>query len=134
MDWFANGLPREGARAGERRAADLARRNPPTCRLHDRPHDVTQRVRAAGRNMCVVVDDANVVLGVLDDPALNGDRPPLVEEAMRPAPSTLRPHLTLDQVAEHLKRHDREQVLITSADGELIGVLFRKDVEQRSAE
>jgi hypothetical protein len=55
-DWFAAGLPREGAEAHVPRVTDLAERDVPTCGLQERVGDLQERVRAAGRDVCVVVD------------------------------------------------------------------------------
>src|SRR2546427_11479805 len=87
-DWFAAGLPREGAEAHVPRVADVAERDVPTCKLHERVGDLRERVRAAGRDVCVVVDAGRVVLGIVDAEALAGDSATMVESIMKPAPVT----------------------------------------------
>src|SRR5207245_1985705 len=72
-DWFAAGLPREGAEAHVPRVADIAERDVPTCGLHERVGDLQEGVRPDGRNVCVVVDAERVVLGLVDLEALSGD-------------------------------------------------------------
>ena len=130
MDWFAYGLPRGGEMAARLRAGDVARRDVPTCRLDEARADVARRVGAVGWDLCVVVDEADVVLGVLESAALHGDDRATVQEAMRPGPSTLRPHLLLHDVAEFLARRERQRVLITFPDGRLAGLVTRADVER----
>lgn len=94
MDWFASGLPREGKLAARVRVGDIARRDAPTCEPGERVVDVTRRVRAAGWDLCVVVDAERVVLGVLHAEALGVDA--LAEQAMREGPRTLRPDVPVD--------------------------------------
>jgi CBS domain-containing protein len=130
MDWFARGLPREGKGTGEPRAGDAARKDVPRCRLDDRRHEVAVRVRAAGWDLSVVVDDEDVVLGLLESAALDGDPDTPVEAAMRAAPTTMRPHVTLHDAAEFLTSHERQHVLITTSDGRLIGLLSRADTKR----
>jgi CBS domain-containing protein len=64
-DWMAAGLPTEGAAAGRPTAATVARREVPTCRLEESLRDVRERVRAAGWNACVVVNEKRIVMGLL---------------------------------------------------------------------
>ncbi len=132
MDWFASGLPREGTMAGHPRAGDAARRDVPTCQWRERLGDVARRVRAAGWDLCVVVDEEAVVLGLLEAAALDGDPTTVAEDAMRPGPTTFRPHLALEEVTEPLKR--KEHVLITTSNGRLVGMLLRADAERHIGE
>ncbi len=127
MDWFASGLPREGRLAARVRAGEIARRDAPTCGPADRVVDVIPRMRAAGWNLCVVVDAERVVLGVLEAEAPGVDA--LVGQAMREGPRTLRPHVPVDDVIERFRRRDaNSSVLITTSSGRLLGVLRRSDL------
>src|SRR5215470_11001301 len=56
LDWMAAGLPTEGTNAQRPRAADLARKDAPTCGLKERLGDVRDRVRAQGWDSVVVVN------------------------------------------------------------------------------
>jgi rhodanese-related sulfurtransferase len=93
LDWLAAGLPTEGANAQLPRAGDVARRDVPTCGLAERLRDVRDRVTAAGWDTCVVETDASVVMGLLRAGELEDRRDVAIEEAMRPGPSTFRPHV-----------------------------------------
>jgi hypothetical protein len=62
----------------------------PTCTLDERLPQVRERVRAAGWDTCIVVNEERVVLGRLGRTAVAGDSDPCVEEAMSPGPSTVR--------------------------------------------
>src|SRR5919198_5171991 len=116
-DWFASGLPRAGKLASVSRAGDLARRDVPTCRLTDRLGDVQQRIRAAGGDVCVVVNDARVVLGLLREAALKADPQMVVEQLMEAGPKTYRPNVALETVMTYLRKNERDGVLVTTSDG-----------------
>src|SRR5438093_3860780 len=63
LDWMAAGLPFEGTNADRPRAGTVARPEVPTCRASEPLPDVRDRARAQGWDVCVVVNDARVVLG-----------------------------------------------------------------------
>jgi CBS domain-containing protein len=130
MDWFASGLRREGKLATRARVGDIARRDAPTCEPGERVAEVARRARGAGWDLCVVVDAERVVLGLLDAEVPDSDA--LVEQAMREAPSTLRPHVAIEDALDRLKRRDADSILITTTSGRLVGVLRRSDAEQRA--
>src|SRR6266511_6464404 len=81
-DWGAAALPLEGT-AGPW-VGGLARREVPTCRLHEPLARIGERVRASGFETCIVVDEQGVVLGRLGPQALHSDDDAIVEEAMTP--------------------------------------------------
>src|SRR5947209_12850395 len=89
-DWLANGLPIEGEQAGVTTVGQTARRGAPTCRLDERVGDVRPRVEAAGWDMCVVVNERNIVLGRVRREALGGDADAPIEKVMLPGPKTIR--------------------------------------------
>ena len=61
--WGSFGLPREGRILEKPSGGELARRDVPTCALSDDLADVRERVRAAGWETCIVVNEEGVVLG-----------------------------------------------------------------------
>jgi Mg/Co/Ni transporter MgtE len=126
LDWLAAGLPTEGTNAKRPRAGDLARRDTPTCRLVEPIDDVRERVRAAGWDACVVVNDEQVVLGLLREAELRKEGQP-VERVMRPGPSTFRPHVSSEEMAHFMVEHDLPTSPITTSGGYLIGLLRRED-------
>jgi CBS domain-containing protein len=127
-DWLGAGLPTEGPGANAPRVGRLARRDVPTCRLTERVGDVRVRVEAAGWDLCVVVNDVGIVLGDLRSRALAGDPARTAEEAMQPGPTTYRADQPAEETARHLAERDVPGVLVTTADGELIGYFRREDV------
>jgi CBS domain-containing protein len=132
LDWLGSGLPREGRMTGFPTAGDALRADVPTCRPDERVGDAAERARAAGWDMCVVVNDRRVVLGVLRKKALAGDPSRAAEAAMELGPTTFRPNELLAGVAFRLTQAGVQRVLITTGDGELLGVLDRAEAARRT--
>jgi hypothetical protein len=128
VDWLAAGRPTEGTAATTPRAGQRVRRDVPRSRLEERLGDASARARAAGWRMSIVVNDHDIVLGVLEGEALDGDPDALVAEAMRPGPSTSRAHVATTELAETLNKKGFHRAIITTPDGELIGVAFLQDL------
>lgn len=126
-DWMAAGLPIEGSKAAIPRVGSVARRDVPTCRLDERADDASARVRAHGWELCVVVNEGNIVLGRLVIARLAGDDDATVEVVMEPGPVTYRPHAVAEDAAHTLTERHVQSVLITTGDGELIGVFRAED-------
>ena len=129
VDWFANGLPLEGALASVRRAGDFARPDVPTCQLYEQADTVLARVCGIDWDACVVVNDERVVLGLLCCDGLTASPGATVEQHMKSGPSTFRPDATLDQPLDHMRRHNVGSVLVTTPNGRLKGLLLRADAE-----
>ena len=127
LDWLAAGLPTEGTASEHPRAGDVARPDVPTCRLDEPIGEIRERVRAAGWDTCVVVNDERVVLGLLRADELEMGRDEPVERVMRPGPSTFRPHVPIEEMAHFMTDHDLPTSPVTSSDGRLVGVLRRED-------
>ena len=127
---MAAGLPIEGEAAGRPTAATVAHRDVPTCRLDESLRDVRARVRGAGWNACVVVNEARIVLGLLRAAELGREEDVTIESAMRPGPSTLRPNIEIDEVAAFMAEHDLPNTPVTTSVGELVGLLVREDAER----
>jgi Mg/Co/Ni transporter MgtE len=127
LDWLAAGGPIEGSSAGQPRAGEVARGDVPTCGLDERLGEVAARARAAGWDACVVVNQQRVVLGLLRAKELDGDPDSRIEAAMRPGPSTFRPHVSVAELAHYLLDHDVDNAPITTSDGRLVGLLRRDD-------
>ena len=130
QDWLAAGLPTEGTLAGLPRAGDVARKDVPTCRLDERMGEVKERVRSGGWEVCVAVNQEHVVMGLLRSKELGSDDDTLVEQAMRPGPSTFRPHVPIHEMAEYMGRHNLPSSPITTSDGRLVGIMLREDAER----
>ena len=75
----------------------------------------------------VVVNEAQVVLGLLREKELDSEPGRRVAEVMRPGPSTFRPFVSADEIAHYMVEHDLKSAPITTSDGRLVGLLLRED-------
>ncbi len=132
-DWFAAGLPREGQEAQTPRVADIARRDVPMCRIDESVGAVRDRVGGGGWDVCIVVDDQRVVLGLVHAETLDVDSGTPVEQVMQSSPVTFRPNLRVGQVPDYLKTQRTPRALVTTSDGVLVGLLRIEDVEGQRA-
>ena len=140
-DWTANGLPTEGERAGVTREGvvrkdalrvrDAVRTDVATCRLQDTLGSVAERLSSAGQRQCVVTSEDGVVLGRIRGQALEGDPDVVVEAVMESGPSTIRPDVSLAEFTKQMRTKQVASVLVTASTGQLIGVLYRKDAEEK---
>ena len=122
------GLPTEGTLAQRPRLVDVVRRDAPTCSLGERLGDVRDRAIAAGWDACVVVSQDRVVLGLLRARELQADPDLLVEQAMRPGPSTYRPFVSVAEMRRTMIDRNLESSPVTTSDGKLVGLVRRPDL------
>jgi CBS domain-containing protein len=66
-----------------------------------------------------------VLLGALQSTALQLPPDTPVDRAMQPAPGTIRPDLRIDEVIRQLDDDHLDQVFVTTARGELVGLAVR---------
>ena len=125
--WLAAGLPIEGSDAATPRAGDHARKDVPTCELHEPLAAVRKRVRSTGWNTCIVINKQQIVLGRLGRNALTSDDERTVEEAMTAGPSTIRPDTPLATITQRLRDKHLTSALVTTLEGELVGILLLED-------
>jgi Mg/Co/Ni transporter MgtE len=128
-DWGSFGLPLEGRRHSGTRVGAHLHREVPTCTLEESLRDVCERVRAAGEDTCVVVNEQRVVLGRLGRSALGRDDDVTVEEAMSAGPSTVRPSLELTAAVARMREQNLSNLPVTRSDGVLLGLIRRDDAE-----
>ncbi len=134
-DWFAFGLPMEGAAAGLPNAGDVMRRDVPTCHWAERLGEVRKRVAALNHhNVCLVVNEAGVVLGRLRGKTWNADPNATVESVMENGPTTFRPDTLLAPLVERMQEKNVAEVIITNSDGVLMGVMDRQEAEVQVVE
>jgi Mg/Co/Ni transporter MgtE len=129
VDWLARGGPREGEKAGETRAGDLARDDVvATCDLDARVGDVRERVWASPYRFALVLGPDRTLLGRLRKAALEGDPDAVAQDVMEPGPSTIRFDRSLESVRERMGRLDLRTLPVTTPEGRLLGVVRREDV------
>jgi rhodanese-related sulfurtransferase/CBS domain-containing protein len=128
-DWLANGLPAEGPAARAAAVGDHADMDVPTCSRLDRVGQVKERVQAEGWNVCVVVNDDLVVLGVLRPSDLEkADLKWTAEETMDRDPVTFRLNAPLEDARQTVEARRLEYVLVTTTDGKLFGLVKREQL------
>jgi CBS domain-containing protein len=77
-----------------------------------------------------VVNERDVVLGVLRRREFESAEEATAEQSMRSGPATYRPDTLLADVLERLRARRIPGVLITRSDGTLVGWLRREDAER----
>jgi CBS domain-containing protein len=128
-DWFACGHPREGMSTETPWVGDLVA-DAVTCALDAPLGDARRLVSASDFDFCVVVNEEDIVAGVLRGDALAKDADTVAEDAMELGPRTTRPS---KPVAELLRKRSSQGVkswIVTTAHGELVGILRRTDAER----
>jgi CBS domain-containing protein len=126
-DWLVARLPLEGRLASVPRAVDVARTDVPACGLHDRVAEVARRVHEEGWPLAVVLQ-VRIVLGRLRPRDLLQRPDAVAAELMVEGPRTVRGTRPAAEVGKWLDERKIKGVLLTSADGELIGYVRRDDV------
>jgi CBS domain-containing protein len=129
-DWGSSGLPREGRAAAEQSGGDVARKDVPTCSLGNDLAAVRTRVRDAGWDTCIVVNDERIVLGRLGRRAIHADDDASIEDAMTEGPSTARPSIGVSALLERIRKDDLTSLLVTTSDGRLVGLVLRDELER----
>ena len=133
-DWLAFGLPSEGRDADTPRAGPIARRDVPTCSLHERVDEIRERVEVAGWDECLVVNDHQVVLGRIRGAALEAPHEMIAEEVMEVGPTTIRPDESLATLVPRLRDKHVTRIIVTTPDGRLVGIAEREAAERSLAE
>ncbi len=107
-------------------AGQLVRTDVVTCRLTDTIGDVAARIADSACGIALVTSLSGVLLGRLRASAPN--IPP--ERAMENGPSTVRPGTPADELARRLRARDLTTAIITTPEGELIGIARRAELEE----
>jgi rhodanese-related sulfurtransferase len=133
-DWLAAGLETEGTEKKKLRIRHMIHRNVPTCGLRERLQDVKSR-RGPNQDLCVVVNESNIVLGVIEGQVWNANPEARVADIMEPAPQIIRPDLEPKDAQKILRGYQAPTALVTTSDGELLGVLkiAQKKAQNRSS-
>src|SRR5262245_54111601 len=121
-DWLAAGWETEGTQAKKMRLRQMLHKDVPTCSLRERLEDVKSR-RRPNQDLCVVVNDRNIVLGVIQGETWDANPQSRVGDVMQPGPRTLRPDLEPKDAQKILRDYDAPSVIVTTSDGELLGIV-----------
>jgi rhodanese-related sulfurtransferase len=129
VDWLAHGLPAGGTQAGEPTAGRLACRDAVTCATHDQAGDVLERIAASPYGFALVLSPAGVLLGRVRRSVLETARDADgIERIIEPGPSTIRAHLTRDELRQRLEGSGVRTLVVTTPGGVLLGVVRRDDI------
>ena len=131
LDWLANDLPVEGKLAETATLGKLAHRDVPTCNPTQTLGEVRSRLHETGWNISVVVNDARVVLGLVHDEAAAAEDA-TVDRYMELGPTTFRPYLTVEHIADYIQSKNPDTVLVTTSDGRLVGALRKEDLHWKT--
>jgi Mg/Co/Ni transporter MgtE len=121
-DWMAAGLEIEGTNARKPRLSQSVTKNVPTCSLRERMENVQYRRRPTD-DVCVIVNDRGIVLGVIEGEAWQADPQARVADVMHSAPKTFRPHVDPKEAVRVMRNAQVETALVTTSDGELLGMI-----------
>jgi CBS domain-containing protein len=128
-DWLANALPREGASTDVPWIADLVR-EAPTCTPDERVAAARERVASSGLDLCVVLNDARIVLGALHGDALAKDPDASAGDVMERGPKTQRPHKAVQDLLDSRESYGIKSWIVTTPHGVFLGLLTRDDAER----
>jgi CBS domain-containing protein len=129
-DWLAHNLPVDGEQAQAATAGRAARDDVVTCGLEDPTGPLRERIDRSPYGFALVTVAGRVVLGRLRRSALGADPDVPAEHVMEPGPSTVRPDTPARDLAQRLADRDLETAIVTTPEGELIGVVRRDDLKR----
>jgi rhodanese-related sulfurtransferase len=121
-DWLAAGWETEGTESKKVRIRQMIYKEVPTCSLRERLEDVKAR-RRPNQDLCVVVNDRNIVLGIVQGETWDANPLARVADVMQPGPQTIRPDLEPKDAQKLLRHYDGPIAIVTTSDGELLGLI-----------
>jgi rhodanese-related sulfurtransferase len=124
--WTGEGLAVEGTVAPSCRAGAVAR-PVPTCRIDAHVGELCDRSGDDG--VVVVVNDEEVVLGLVREEATRLDPQSPVADVMLPGPPSVRPSITASELARSMDEDGRRYVLVTTSHGPLLGIITAPDLD-----
>jgi CBS domain-containing protein len=68
------------------------------------------------RGLCSI-ERRRHLLGYLGGDAFDAAPQTAVDQVMEPGPSTIRPHVSLAEIAQHMQERDIDRILVTTATG-----------------
>lgn len=131
VDWLAHGLAAEGAEAGRPTAGSLARDDAATCPLESSAGEALRAIGDSPYGFALVVGVDRVLLGRVRRSALEtlaGDAP--IEPLLESGPSTVRPHVRVEELRQRLERSKVRTLIVTGPDGTLFGVVRANEVTE----
>jgi hypothetical protein len=111
------------------KVGDSARDDVVTCALEAEVGGVGRRIESSPYPFGLVLSGGGVLLGRLRSSMLDCDPRLRADEVMEPGPKTFRPHLPAVAIAAELGKRGFRWAIVTTPEGELIGVAARADLE-----
>jgi rhodanese-related sulfurtransferase len=125
--WLADGHPGAGRIRDRDRVGAIARPDVPTVEADACVADL--RAVIGDWEVAVVVDDERVVLGDVRRRLLELPDDTALATVMNTAPPTVRPSITRRELAQSMDRNGERQLLVTTLDGNLLGLVRRGDLD-----
>ncbi len=122
-------MPREGEAAAVLWAGDLVE-DVPTCASDDPVGEVRERVSKSGHDFCVVVNDEEVILGLLRGDTLGKDEGARACDVMELGPKTTPPSEPVEELLEARSSQGVKEFLVATSHGILLGGMSRDGAER----
>jgi CBS domain-containing protein len=130
-EWVTRGLPVEGSGPHYPLVGEVARRDMiHECRLGSKVGASRTAVAETGQNYCVVLNDADILMGRLRRRHLHGGDQEIVENVMETGPTTVRPTESAAALLKRMQARDVPAVLVTTAKGQFVGIARKQDLER----
>lgn len=126
-DWLAFGLAYQGKAelAGDHLTTAVA-----TCSPEDRLGEVREALAGSRFGMLLALNVQGILLGRLDQGALEAPDDAAVADLMGEGPTTVRPSEEVAALVERMDRAGVDAIVVTRSDGHLLGVFERERGEQ----
>ena len=128
VDWLAHNLEIEGERADAPTVGRVMRDDVVRCAPTDRASAVLELVKASPYPFAVLTSADGTVLGRAPASALDPASDATVWDVAEPGPKTFRPHHSVENVTRHLAEKNLRWALVTTPEGQLLGVASREDL------
>ncbi len=126
-------MPREGAAADVLWAGDLVE-DVPTCVPDDPVGEVREHLLGKGHDFCVVVNEEQVVLGLLRGDTLAKDEEARACDVMELGPKTTPPSEPVDELLKGRSSQGVKEFLVATSHGVLLGSMNRDGAERALVE
>ena len=128
VDWLAHGLPVEGERPEAPIVGRVMRDDAPLCHPTDRIADVRELIERSPYPFALVTSEDRTLLGRAPASALDRASDGPVWDVAEPGPKTFRPHVPSEKVAEVLVAKGLRWAIVTTPEGQFLGVASREDL------
>jgi CBS domain-containing protein len=126
VDWMAHGLPVERGPDIPPVIGDFVICDVPRCHPDDLIGAARDAAYEMGVDMCPVVDEENILLGLCTRTSLHAHPSIAVHLVMEPGPLTVRPSVSVEEGLKKLERKKNPFLLVTTPEGRLIGYFNRR--------